>query len=165
MLLLYHTYAVRFSVCMTDETYFILRSTYIRRQCTLRFKPEWIPGSPGIVRKVYPYPGLFVPQSYRSHRSFRIRVWESYSNVQKFRVRVRKCYRSHKRFRVSWHVWTELTQVPGRYKNAVPVPREFVKTGVQELTEVPCTGMHVVQNVQMFRVRVWMSYRTYRGSL
>ena len=56
---------------------------------------------------------------------------------------------SHK-FRVLWHRRTELTEVPGRYKNAVPVPRVFVGTSVQSL--------------QKFRVRVLVSYRTYTSS-
>ena len=69
-------------------------------------------------------------------------------NLQKFRVRVRKCYRIHR----SSHERTELTEAPGRYKNAIPVPRVFVH-GRTELTEVPGTGMNVVQNLQKFRVQ------------
>ena len=30
------------------------------------------------------------------------------------------------KFRVLWHGRTELTEVPGRYKNALPVPRVFM---------------------------------------
>ena len=30
------------------------------------------------------------------------------------------------KFRVLWHGRAELTEVPGRYKNVVPVPRVFV---------------------------------------
>ena len=69
---------------------------------------------------------------------------------------------SHK-FRVLWHGRTELTQVPGRYKNAVPVPRVFVARAYKadrssgygyecraELTEVPGTGMNVLQISQKF---------------
>ena len=37
--------------------------------------------------------------------------------------------------------------------------------GRTELPQVPGTGMNVVQNLQKFRVRVRMSYRTYRSSL
>ena len=40
----------------------------------------------------------------------------------------------------------------------------FCSTGRTELTEVPGTGMNVLQNSQKFRVRVWKSYRTSRGS-
>ena len=49
---------------------------------------------------------------------------------------------------------TELTKVPGRYKNAVPVPR-VLRHGRTDLTEGPGTGMNVVQkNSQKFFVRV-----------
>ena len=66
------------------------------------------------------------------------------------------------KFRVLWHGRTELAEVPGRYKNAVPVPR--VLWHGQDLTEVPGTGMNVVHNSQKFFVRVWMLYRTHRSS-
>ena len=55
------------------------------------------------------------------------------------------------KFRVLWHGRTELTKVPGRYKNAIPVPRVFVARAYRayrssgygyecptELTEVLC---------------------------
>ena len=60
-----------------------------------------------------------------------------------------------------WHGRTELTEVRGRYKNVVPVPRVFVARAYRayrssgyghacrtELTEVPGTGMNVLQNLQ-----------------
>ena len=57
-------------------------------------------------------------------------------NSQKFRVRLTevpevpdrgmKVLQNFKNFRVLWHGRTELTEVPGRYKHAVPVPRVFV---------------------------------------
>ena len=43
------------------------------------------------------------------------------------------------KFRVLWHGRTELTQVAGRYKNAVPVPRVLWHDRT-DLTEVPDTG-------------------------
>ena len=55
--------------------------------------------------------------------------------------------------RVLWHGRTELTEVPRRYKNAVPVP-QVLWHGRTDLTEVPGTGMNIVQNSQKFRVRV-----------
>ena len=87
-------------------------------------------------------------------------------NLQKFRVRVRKCYvHNSQKFRVLWHGRTELTEVPGRHKNAVPVPRVFVARAYRsyrssgygyerrtKLTEVPGTGMNVLQNLQKFFV-------------
>ena len=57
------------------------------------------------------------------------------------------------KLRVLWHGRTELTKVPGRYKNAVPVPRVWWHERT-ELTEVPGTGINVAQNLQKFRVRV-----------
>ena len=87
-----------------------------------------------------------------------------FQNLQKFRVRVRKCYRTR---RISGHGRTQLTEVPSRYKNAVPVPRVFVARAYRsynssgygyeiqcrtELTEVPGTGMDVLQNLRNFFV-------------
>ena len=59
-----------------------------------------------------------------------------------------------------WHGRTELPEVPGRYKTAVPVPRVFVALACRtyrssgygydsrtELTEVPDTGMNVLRNL------------------
>ena len=43
-------------------------------------------------------------------------------------------------------------------------PRYYCETGRTELTEVPGTGMKVVQNIQKFRVRVKNPYRTHRSS-
>ena len=73
-------------------------------------------------------------------------------NLQKFRVRVRKCYRSHRSSEYCG-TGTELTEVPGRYANAVPVPRVFVARAYRA-HRVPGTGLKVVQNLQKFRVRV-----------
>ena len=57
------------------------------------------------------------------------------------------------KFRVLWHGCTERTEVPGRYANAVPVPRVFVARAYRA-HRVPGTGLKVVQNLQKFRVRV-----------
>ena len=80
-----------------------------------------------------------------------------------------KVLQNLQKFRVLWRLRVELTEVPGRYKNAVPVPRvlwhgrtdltEVPGTGMnvdecRTLTEVLCTGMDDVQNSQKFRVRV-----------
>ena len=67
------------------------------------------------------------------------------------------------KFRVLWHGRPDLTEVPGRYTNAVPVPR-VLWHGRTDLTEVPGTGMNVVHSSQKFFVRVWMLYRTHRSS-
>ena len=68
------------------------------------------------------------------------------------------------KFRVMRHGRTELTEVPGRYENAVAVPRRVLWHSRTDLTEVPGTGMNAVQNSHKFFVRVWMLYRTYRSS-
>ena len=65
------------------------------------------------------------------------------------------------KFRVLWHGRAELTEVTGRCKNAVPVPRVFVAWAyrayrssgyemnvVQNFQQVPGTGMNVSQNLQ-----------------
>ena len=70
------------------------------------------------------------------------------------------------KFRVLWHGRTELTEVPGRYKNAVSVPRVFValayriyrssghgyESRTEEVTEVPGTVMNALQSLQRFFV-------------
>ena len=78
---------------------------------------------------------------------------EVLQNSQKFRVRVWKSYRTHRSSGYRYGSLAELTEVPGRYTNVVPVPR-VLWHGRTELTEVSGTGMDVVQNLQKFRVRV-----------
>ena len=73
-----------------------------------------------------------------------------------------KVLQNFQKFRVLWHGRTELTEVPGRYKNAVPVPR-VLWHGRTDLTEFPGTGMNAVQNPQKFFARAWM-YRTHKSS-
>ena len=86
--------------------------------------------------------------------------------------------------RVLCHSLTEVTQVPGRYKNAVPVPLVFVARAYRayrssgygyecrtelrssgygyerptELTELPGTGTEVLQNSHKFRAGIEMLY-------
>ena len=63
-----------------------------------------------------------------------------------------KVLQNFQKFRVLWYGRTELTEVPGRYENAVPVPRVFVALAYRtyrsseygyeyptEFTEVPRT--------------------------
>ena len=97
-----------------------------------------------------------------------------------------KVLQNFKNSRVLWHGRTELPEVPGRYKHAVPMPRVFVAPAYRasrsagygyecptEVTEVLCvyptdrtkiersgTGMNVVHNSQTFQVRVGL-YRTH----
>ena len=49
------------------------------------------------------------------------------------------------------HGRTELTEVQGGYKNAVPVLR-VLWPWATELTEIPCMGINAVQNFQQFFV-------------
>ena len=57
------------------------------------------------------------------------------------------------KFWVLWHGRTELTDVPGRYKNAVPVPRVFVARAYRAYRSSGY-GYEFVQNIEKFRVRV-----------
>ena len=86
-------------------------------------------------------------------------------NFQKFRVRVGKCYITH---RSSGYCGTGVQNSQmsrAGTKNAVPVPRVLWHGAYithrssghgherhTELTEVPGTGMKVLQNLQKFRV-------------
>ena len=56
-----------------------------------------------------------------------------------------KVLQNLQKFRVLWRLRVELTEVPGRYRNAVPVPR-VLWHGRTDLTEAPDTGVNVVQN-------------------
>ena len=74
-----------------------------------------------------------------------------------------KVLQNFQKCRVLWHGRSELTEVPGRYKNAVPVP-QVLRHGRTHVTDVPGTGIIVVQNSRKFFVRVWWLYRTHRRS-
>ena len=73
-------------------------------------KPERIPGSPGVATRVYPYPGYCA----------------SPIEVTQVPGKGMGILQNSQNFRVLWHGRTELTQVSGRYKNAVPISRVFV---------------------------------------
>ena len=73
--------------------------------------------------------------------------------LHKFRVRIRKCYRTH---RSSGYCGTGVQnsqKFRAGIKMLYPYPG-YLWNGRTELTEVPGTGMNVVQNLQKFRVRV-----------
>ena len=109
-----------------------------------------MPDPPGIVTKVYPFPGYCSTVLQKSQK-FPVRVWGS--------------YRTYRSSGYGYGSVAELTEVPGRYKNAVPTTAGVCGTGVQnrnsgygyesrtELTEVPGTGMNALQNLQKFSVR------------
>ena len=69
----------------------------------------------------------------------------------------------------AWHTlhsWGKTridTHSPGYCYKGIPVPRVLCHN-LTELTEVPGTGMQVLQNLQKFRVPVWKSCRTQRSS-
>ena len=65
-------------------------------------------GTPGIVPRVYPYPGYCA---------------EVLTEVTEVPGTGKKPLQNSQKFRVSWQGRTELTEVPGRYKTVVPVPR------------------------------------------
>ena len=68
-------------------------------------------------------------------------------NFQKFRVRVWKCYRTHRSFGYCG------TGVQNSQKFRAGIKMLYT-TGCTELTEVPGTGINVVQNLHKIRVRV-----------
>ena len=89
-------------------------------------------------------------------------------NFQKFRVRVWKCYRSHRSSGYCGTVVQNSQKFRVGTKDAVPVPRVLWHGAYRthkssgygyacatELTEVPGTGMKVLQNSQKFRV-LWL---------
>ena len=84
-----------------------------------------------------------------------------------FRVRVWGSYRTSRSFGYGYGSVTELPEVlgivaqayrthrtSGRVKNIMYPYPGYCGTGLAELTEVPGTGMKVLQNFQKFRVRV-----------
>ena len=80
---------------------------------------------------------------------FRVRVWESYGISRSFGYDCGYCGTGVQ----SGRVQKVLYQYPG-----------YCGTERTELTEVPATGMNVVQNSQKFFVRMWMLFRTHRSS-
>ena len=80
-----------------------------------------------------------------SYRSFRY-GYGSVTELAEVTGIVARAYRTHRR---SGHVYESLVEpreVAGGNDNVVPVPRVFVALRT-ELTEVPGTGMHVLQSL------------------
>ena len=114
-----------------------------------------------------PYPWYCATVSQKSQK-FRVRVWGSYTERTEIPGTVRECCRTH---RSSRYCDTGLQNSQKLYMvkmiPGIPVPRGFValvyrmsgssgygyecRTG---LTEVPGTGMNVLQNLQKFFVEV-----------
>jgi len=90
-------------------------------------------------------------------------------NFLKLRVRLCKCYRTHRSSGYCGPGVQNSQKFQEGARSVVPVPRVLwhraYRThrsygyGYQSLTEVPGTGMGVVQNSRKFFVRVWMLYK------
>ena len=96
-----------------------------------------------------PSPRVLWHGAYRNHRSSGY-GYECPTELTEVPGTGVKVLQDFQKFQVLRHGRTELTEVPGRYKNAVPYPG-YCGT--------------VIQILQKFRVRVRMSYRTHRSSL
>ena len=119
--------------------------------------------SSGRVQKnAVPVPRVLWHGAYRTHRSSGY-GYECPTELTEVLGTGMRVLQNFQKFRVLWQGRTELAEVPGRYKNAVPVPR-VLWHGRTDLTEVPGAGMNVVQNSQKFFVRVWMLCRTHISS-
>ena len=103
-------------------------------------------GSPGIVTKVYPYPGYCATVLQKSQK-FWVRVWGSYRTYRSSGYGPEVLQNSQK-FRVLWHGRAELTYV---IKIIYPYPG-YLRHWRTELQEVPGSGMNVLQNLQKFFV-------------
>ena len=115
-------------------------------------------------KNAVPVPRVLWRGAYRTHRSSGY-GYEGPTELTEVPGTGMKVLQNSRKFWVLWHGRTELTEVPGKYKNAVPLPlvlwprayRTYRSSGYgyechTELTEVPGTGMKVLQNFQKFRV-------------
>ena len=97
-----------------------------------------LPGNPGIEvqaythrssgrvqNKLYPYPG-YCGNGRTELTEIPSTGVEVLSEVPEVPGAGLKVLQNFQKFRVLWHGRTELTEVPGRYKNAVPIHRVFV---------------------------------------
>ena len=116
----------------------------------------------GSVTELTEVPGI-VARAYRTHRSS--------GRVQKMLYLYpgycgTGAYRTHRRSGYGHECPTELTEVPDTGMKVLQNLQKFrvMWHGRTELTEVPGTGINVVQNSQKFFVQVWMLYRTHRSS-
>ena len=98
-----HT-AVRCSVCVTDENDVKMHNALVGLNLD-----EY--RAPRVLQQRYTRTPGIVPVVQKSQK-FRVRVWGS--------------YRTYRSSGYGYASVTELAEVPGRYKHAVPVPRVFV---------------------------------------
>ena len=106
-------------------------------------------GSPGIVTKVYPYPGYCLCHTLAEGTEvpgLGMGILQTYINSGCGT----EVLQNSQKFRVLWHGRTELTHF---MKIIYPYPG-YLWHWRAELKEVPGTGMNVIQNFQKFRVRV-----------
>ena len=121
-------------------------------------------GFPGYCNQGIPVPRVLCHRAYITHRKSGYR-YERPTELTKVPGTGMKVLQNLQNFRVWWHGRAELPEVPGRYKNAAPVPRVFVALAYRtyrisgygyesrtELTKVPGTGMNALQNLQKFFV-------------
>ena len=88
----------------------------------------------------------------------------TFCRVGGFRVRVWECCRTHTNSGYSGTGVQKTHRSSGQVQKMLYPYPGYCGTGPTELTEVPGTGMNVIQNSQKFRVQVWKSYRTHRSS-
>ena len=113
------------------------------------------------LRELTQVPGI-VARAYRTYRSSGY-GYECPTELTEVPGTGMRVLENSQKFRVLWHGRTQLTEVPRRYENVVPVPRVLCH-GRTDVTEVPGTGMNVVQNSPTFFARAWMLYKTHRSS-
>ena len=118
-------------------------------------------GLPGHCKRgIYPYPGYRAKVLQKSQK-FRVRVWESYRTYRSFGCGsvteltevpgiVARAYRTH---RSSGRVQKTMYPYPGLSHGAYRANRSsgYGYECPTELTEVPGTGMKVLQNFQKYR--------------
>ena len=110
-------------------------------------------------KNAVPVPRVSWHGAYRTHRRFGY-GYECLTELTDVPGTGMKVSQNFQKFRVLWRGRTELTEVPGRCKNAAHVPRVLWQ-GRTDLSQLSGTGVNVVQNSQKFFVRVWMLYRTH----
>ena len=97
--------------------------------------------SSGRVQKnAVPVPRVLWHGAYRTHRSSGY-GYECPTELTEVLGTGMRVLQNFQKFQVLWQGRTELAEVPGRYKNAVPVPR-VLWHGCTDLTELPGTGVN-----------------------
>ena len=121
------------------------------------------------------FPGVVV-WPYRTRRNSRC-GYESFTDPPEFPGTRMKVLHNLQNFHLEWHTVAQNFQTfragvkicartpgicgTGLQRILYPYPR-YMWYWVAELTDVPAAGMNVVQDFKTFRVRVRISYRTYR---